>query len=317
MSLSKLRGFLAPLSLIYGSIIFVRNKLFDFNILKAQKPDIFTISVGNLSMGGTGKTQVVIYLANAFKDLNPCIVLRGYKRKSKETMQVLSSDTDLYGDEAVEIFLKTKAKVVVAFKRIEGAKICKSLGSKLIILDDAFSHRWIKRDLDFVLIPANKPKDYIFPMGNLREYQSAIKRADAIIITRLESYQKPNIDINKPIFEAKAMFKGFLDKDFNYIDAKSLKNKTFDVVCAIGDPEQFIYFVKNLSKEYGFNIDKIHIFKDHHDYKKHDLEYNKEYICTPKDLVKLRNLDYKLISIDASFDIPHLIDFIKQKYEAK
>ncbi len=317
MRLSKLRSLLAPFSFIYGTGVFVRNKLFDFNILKAEKSDIFTISVGNLSMGGTGKTQIAIYLADAFKDLKPCVILRGYKRKSSNTMQVLSSDINLYGDEAVEIFLKTKINVVVASKRIEGAKICKSLGSKLIILDDAFSHRYIKRDLDIVLIPANKSKDYLFPTGSLREPFSAIKRADAIIITRLESYQKPTLNINKPIFEAKTVFKGFLDKNFNYIDASSVKAKTFNIVCAIGDSQQFITFVRKLSNEFGFNINKIHIFKDHYDYKKQDLEPDKNYICTPKDLVKLRNLDYNVIAIDTSVDIPNLKDFIKQKYEAK
>lgn len=317
MKPSKLRGILAPFSLLYGGVVFVRNKLFDFNILKAKNPEIFTISIGNLSMGGTGKTQVVVYLANALKDLKPCIILRGYKRKSKENLIVNSSNIELFGDEAVEIFLKTKANVVVAFKRIEGAKICKSLGSKLIILDDAFSHRYIRRDLDFVLIPANKPKDYLFPMGNLREPFGALKRADAIIITRLESYKKPHINTDKPIFEAKTIFKGFLDKTFNYIDPKSLKDKTFDLVCAIGDPEQFIKFSKTLSKEFGFYIDKIHTFKDHHHYKKEDLDPKKQYICTPKDMVKLKDFDIDVIAIDTSLEIPNLIEFIKQKYEAK
>lgn len=317
MKASKLRGILAPFSLIYWIGINFRNFLFDKNILKAEDPNIFTISIGNLSLGGSGKTQIAIYLANALKDLNPCIVLRGYKRNTKENLIVLDYNTDKYGDEAVEILLKTNANVVVAFKRIEGAKICKKLGSKLIILDDAFSHRWIKRDLDLVLIPANKIKDYLLPFGNLREPFSALKRADAVIITRLESYEKPKIDFEKQIFEAKTTFKAFIDKDFNIINEKELQNKTFNLVCALGDPEQFITFAKHLSKVYGFYIDKILIFKDHHNYKPSDLKENENYMCSIKDLVKLRYFKHNLIGIDTKIEIPNLIDFIKEKYEPK
>ncbi len=310
------RGLLAPFSILYGAGVWVRNKLFDFNILKARNTDIFVISVGNLSVGGTGKTQLSIYLAKALKELNPCIVLRGYKRKSKENLIVSSPDTDLYGDEAVEIFLKTKAHVVVAFKRIEGAFICKELGAKVIILDDAFSHRYIKRDLDILLMPANRLKDHLLPWGNLREPYSSIKRADAIVITRLESYEMPEINTDKPIFGAKTIFRAFIDKDFNDVDISRVKGKEFDIVCALGDSEPFVRFVEKLSRDIGFKIKNIKCFKDHHFYKKEDLKQGTNYICTTKDLVKLRNFNQFILGVDTTLEIPGFLEFVKSKYEA-
>jgi len=310
-----LRGVLAPFSFLYGSLIFTRNKLFDVNILKAQDPEIFTVSIGNINLGGTGKTQLSIYLAKAFKNLNPCIILRGYKRKSKENLLVTSPDTNLYGDEAVEIYLKTKANVVVAFKRIEGAKICKDLGAKMLILDDAFSHRYIKRDLDIVLLPANKTKDHLLPWGNLREPFGSLKRADAVVITKLESYPMPKLDIDKPIFTSKTVFRAFIDKNFNDVDISLIKENTFDVVCALGDNESFVRFVKTLSQKIGFKIGNIKMFEDHHFYKKEDLEENKKYICSTKDLVKLKSFGQTIFGIDTALDIPDLIHFIKSTYE--
>ncbi|MGC8676769.1 MAG: tetraacyldisaccharide 4'-kinase [Hydrogenobaculum sp.] len=310
-----IRRLLAPASFLYGAGIWVRNKLFDFNILKAKHPGVFVISIGNLSVGGTGKTQVSIYLAKTLKELNPCIVLRGYKRASRENLIVSSCDAKTYGDEAVEIFLKTKANVVVAFKRIEGAEICKKLGSKIIILDDAFSHRYIKRDLDILLIPANRMKERLLPSGNLREPYSSMNRADALIITRLESFDMPILNINKPIFGAKAFFRAFVDKNFEDVDISYMKGKSFSIVCAIGDEKPFIRLVENLSKDIGFKIEDVKIFPDHYFYKKEDLESNKNYICTTKDLVKLRDFDQFILGVDTTLDIPGFIDFIKNKYE--
>ncbi|HEK24948.1 MAG TPA: tetraacyldisaccharide 4'-kinase [Hydrogenobaculum sp.] len=310
-----IRRLLTPASFLYGAGIWIRNKLFDFNILKAKHPGVFVISIGNLSVGGTGKTQVSIYLAKALKELNPCIVLRGYKRASRENLIVSSYDAKTYGDEAVEIFLKTKANVVVAFKRIEGAEICKKLGSKIIILDDAFSHRYIKRDLDILLMPANRMKDRLLPLGNLREPYSSMNRADALIITRLESFDMPTLSINKPIFGAKAFFRAFVDKNFEDVDISYVKGKSFSIVCAIGDEKPFIRLVENLSKDIGFKIEDVKIFPDHYFYKKEDLESNKNYICTTKDLVKLRDFDQFILGVDTTLDIPGFIDFIKNKYE--
>ncbi|GAB6078178.1 tetraacyldisaccharide 4'-kinase [Hydrogenobaculum acidophilum] len=309
------RGLLAPFSVFYGAGIWVRNKLFDLNILKAKHSGIFTVSIGNLSVGGTGKTQVSIYLAKSFNHLNPCIILRGYKRKTRENLLVSSLDTELYGDEAVEIFLKTHAKVVVAHRRVEGASTCKELGSNMIILDDAFSHRYIKRDLDILLMPANRIKDYLLPWGNLREPYSSIKRADAIVITRLESYDMPKLDVDKPIFKAKTVFRAFVDKDFKDVDIKAVKGKSFDVICALGDKEQFLRFVEKLSNDIGFKINDVRTFKDHYFYKKEDLKNGKNYICTTKDLVKLRDFNQFILGIDTTLEIPGFLEFVKQKYE--
>jgi len=190
-----LRYILLPFSLLYGSVMWLRNIFFDLDIKKVSKVDSTVVSVGNLSMGGTGKTPHVDWIVSKLKDEIPTAILsRGYGRKSKGFLLVTKhSQAETVGDEA--LFYKRKHKedieVAVAEKRVEGAEKLLNLKSnlKLIVLDDAYQHRYIQRDVNILLTDYNQPfyKDFVVPSGRLREFRVGKKRADVVIVTKCPS----------------------------------------------------------------------------------------------------------------------------------
>lgn len=182
---------LFPVSLIYGLIIYIRNLLFDFNILKSRSFDLPVISIGNITVGGTGKTPHVEYLVNQLKTYCKLAVLsRGYKRKSKGFVIARKrSLTEEIGDEPLQIKRKFPDIIVaVDGNRVHGIErlLHDFPGIELILLDDAFQHRYVKAGLSIVLVNYEKPvfKDFMLPAGNLREFCSNINRADIVIITK-------------------------------------------------------------------------------------------------------------------------------------
>ncbi len=188
---------LFPVSLIYGFFVYVRNLLFDFNILKSHSFDVPVISVGNITAGGTGKTPHVEYLISILKSFCKVAVLsRGYKRKSKGLIIARKrSSVEEIGDEPLQIKRKFPEVVMaVDNNRVHGIEklLYEISGIEVILLDDAFQHRYVKPGLSIVLVNFEKPvfKDFILPLGNLREYSSNINRADIIIVTKCP----PDID---------------------------------------------------------------------------------------------------------------------------
>ena len=187
---------LFPASILYRFIILLRNFCYDKNWIKAKKLPCFVISVGNLSLGGTGKTPTVLYLCrilqeNKKKDI--AILSRGYKRNTNGTVLVSNGNGPLkdwkaVGDESFMMAQKTKnIPIVVDSNRYRGGKfLIKNFNSKIIILDDGFQHRALSRNLDIVLINGyTKPSDYRFLTTNLiRETWSGLNRADTIILTK-------------------------------------------------------------------------------------------------------------------------------------
>lgn len=186
------RIFLWPFALVYGGVLEIRNLLYNCGILNIDKAKAPVISIGNLSMGGTGKTPHVNLLVDKLKqNTNVGVLLRGYGRKSKGVIRVTNNSTaQTVGDEALlyKRRHKNQVEVVVAEKRILGADLLlqSKNGMDLIVLDDAFQHRSIHRDLDILLVDYNRPfwKDAVLPAGDLREFPHQKKRADIIVITK-------------------------------------------------------------------------------------------------------------------------------------
>ena len=173
----------------------MRNAFFDLRILPSYLPKIKTIAIGNLSTGGTGKTPFVEMLIRELSDKHKIAVLsRGYGRNSKGFKWVeVNSNAFEVGDEALQV--KTnfpEITVAVCEKRADGIKIIeRDKGDiNLILLDDAFQHRYVTAQLYILLSSYNKPfyGDYILPMGNLREWRNASKRADFIVITKCKNF---------------------------------------------------------------------------------------------------------------------------------
>ncbi len=187
--------------LLYGGIMQLRNFLFDTGIFKSSASPIPVISIGNISAGGTGKTPLTDYIVRYYIDrgIRTAIISRGYKRSTKG-VQLVSDGRTIFlnsrqaGDESLMLAWKNRAAVVVvAEKRLEGiAFILKHFQERLpevIILDDAFQHRQLQRDLNIVLINASSPiwSDRMLPAGNLREPAANIRRADLAVISKLSA----------------------------------------------------------------------------------------------------------------------------------
>src|SRR5690554_4877296 len=270
-----LRMILLPFSLIYGCVMMVRNGLFDKNIKPVTEVGSAVISVGNLSVGGTGKTPHVEFLLNALsKKYKTAVLSRGYGRESKRFVKVnANAEVNKVGDEALNYAQKFEGKVEVAVceKRVEGAKqlLAKHPETEVILLDDAYQHRYIHRDCNILLTEYNKPyfKDYVLPAGRLREFRSGKNRADMVIVTK-----SPN-DLSAPLkkkFISKLKVKEEVPVYFSSIkyggilkfqdQVETPAPKEILLITGIGNPQPLIAHLEKKSKVRHLK------FGDHHDY---------------------------------------------------
>lgn len=307
MIVKKLKLALWPLGVIYGSIVALRNLFFDWDWLKSEKVKTPTISVGNLTTGGTGKTPHVDYLINVLKNkYNTAVLMRGYGRETKGYI-ILSENASVetVGDEA--LFYKKKHKndvaVAVCEKRVHGAKQLEKQYKKLeaILLDDAFQHRYIKRDLDILLIDYNNPfwKDTLLPAGNLREFSCGKNRADIIIVSKCpleikidekeQIAQKIKPKATQQLFFSSLKYgsiNGFNDEPFNL-------PKKILLVTGIANPLPLKSHLNKIAPVEHLVFDDHHRF-NHSDIRKiHELfdtfvESEKVIITTEKDFMRLQ-----------------------------
>ena len=189
---------ITPLSWLYSVVVWVRNVLYDERILPSQEVDIPTIGVGNLAVGGTGKTPMTEYLLRLLSGKYQVAVLsRGYGRKTTGFRLARPTDTArTIGDEPLQIHLHfPDVPVAVCANRVEGIKRLRQLFPKLqcVILDDAFQHRHVAPGVNIVLMDYNRPiyEDSLMPTGMLREPKSSLLRAHVIIVTKCPEDIKP------------------------------------------------------------------------------------------------------------------------------
>ena len=322
-----LKIILLPFVPVYSLLIRIRNWFFDKNIFKSQKVKAKVISVGNLTVGGSGKTPMVIFLANLLKkEGNKVGVLsRGYGRKSKGFLLVSAGEevlttVDRCGDEIYQTVMECKVAAAVSEKRVIGAeKLIKETGVNTIVLDDAFQHRWIERDVNLLLCEQKFLHDNSFinqnllPTGIMREPFSSIKRADAVIINRKFSDAKEIPDQVKKHFENKKIFFAHY-KAIEFVDIKKRDRyglKEFEgqkslVVSGVANPYSFI----NALKQTNVDTQNQIIFRDHKDYtlkeiqkirKKFYSTNSHSVVTTEKDAVKLSKYSKELDDIDIYF----------------
>lgn len=302
------RKILFPFSILYSIGAITRRYLYQNKILKQKKLPIPVISIGNLSIGGTGKTPITISIAKYLKskNLKVAILTRGYKRKSKDEnfLCKVNMDYTICGDEA---YLMTKKgfDVYVGKDRYQsGIKIYKDYD--IFLLDDGFQHFQLYRDLNILVIDATNPfwNDNLLPVGNLREPKSFYKFADIFIITRFNHIKNKDIFIqtliryNKPFFIAEEKIEKLVDTDFNEIELSFLTGKTFTVISGIGNNKQFFESIKNLSQKYKFKISDFIKLQDHYDYKNFKFDINKLYLTTEKDIIKIKDKNVYAVSYD-------------------
>ncbi len=320
--MKNLRKILFPFSLIYAAITSLRNFLYDKNIKKSIGFDIPVIAVGNLSVGGTGKTPMVEYLIRLLADkYNLAVLSRGYKRKSKGFYLANDITTiEEIGDEPFQYHSKFKnIHVAVNVDRVEGVtKILAALPkTEIVLLDDAFQHRKIKASFYIMLTAYNDLfyNDLVLPAGNLRECKSGVKRANVVVVTKCpknlseaEMLQiKSRIDIdNDKIFFSTINYHQAVTNNVEEIPVIDLKND-FIAVAGIAKPEYFYEYL-NCTKNDCLT------FSDHHFFSDQDLKNilqkanGRKIITTEKDYMRLQNQLPK----NQLFYLPIEMDFIKE-----
>lgn len=302
-----IRKLLFPFAVLYGIITSIRNFLYDKSILKTYTFPIPIIAVGNLSVGGTGKTPQIEYLIRLLQDQYKVAVLsRGYKRKSKGFVLADENATaEKLGDEPFQIFLKfPQIQVAVDEDRKNGIeKLLKSNNKpEIILLDDAFQHRRVKAGF-YILLTAYDDlycDDFLLPTGNLRESRNGAKRADVIVVTKCPSAisenEKERIK-NKIGLNTLICFSTIAYDDFVYDKNKSLPineivSKEKLLLAGIAKPDLFFSYLKQPN-------DEIMSFPDHHHFTKKDIKNinnktkNQLIITTEKDYTRLINHTFK------------------------
>ena len=189
--MSFIRKIVFPISIIYGIVTNIRNRMFDTGLLKSTRFELPVIAVGNLNVGGTGKTPQIEYLIRLLKASNKIAVLsRGYKRKTSGfVLADETSDAKQIGDEPFQYYQKFKdIKVAVDEKRVHGIEQLLTTNNppEIVLLDDAYQHRKVNAGFYILLTSYEKlyANDYLLPTGNLRESKSGAKRAQVVIVTK-------------------------------------------------------------------------------------------------------------------------------------
>jgi tetraacyldisaccharide 4'-kinase len=315
-------------SLIYGLAILVRGILYKLRIFDAHKAPLLVISVGNVTLGGTGKTPFTILLAKMLEEglkKNVCVLIRGYGWDEQEMLKRNLADVP----------------VLVGSDRFRSSnKAVKLYGSDTAILDDGFQHWELLRDLNIVLIDSRNPfgNGHLFPRGVLRESKRSLERADVIVLTKnngtnagMDSIRKEVSAISKSamILEAAHVPTHLYEGRARSVhDLSAIKAKRVILLSSIGDPLYFEETVKGL----GADVIEHIKFPDHHDYRKKDIERvaarcdERRFdliVTTEKDIVKLNRLglfigSYKILTLAVEMQIlsgkENLIDRLHSLY---
>ena len=331
---------ISPFALIYRVVTGIRNKLFDVRILRSKQFSMPIIGIGNITVGGTGKTPHTEYLIELLKDTYSLAVLsRGYKRTTKGFIESDLTSTSLsIGDEPMQMRKKFENQIIVAVSedRVKGIKKLKDKHPEIevVLLDDSYQHRYVKPGLNILLIDYNRPifEDQFLPLGELRESCNNYDRAHIVIITKCPEDIKP---IDRRLFlrslnlypYQKAYF-----TNFNYGNLISLERGTEIEVGSISDYS--ILLITGISRpvhllnhiQQSFN-EVVHIeYPDHYSFKDRDIEEiqlkfseisfkNKIIITTEKDAVRLTDIEKYNSLIPFTYQIPIQVEFLDNEQD--
>ncbi len=305
---SLFRFLLWPLALLYGAIVWLRNRLYDTGFSSSIQFDLPVISVGNLSVGGTGKTPHVEYLVRLLQyQYKLATMSRGYKRYTQGFLLAnANTDATKIGDEPMQYHLKFPDLVVcVAEERLTGIPqlLLNRPDVEVILLDDAYQHRSVKPGLNILITDLSKPfyEDHILPFGRLRENRGAYKRADVIIVSKCS----PDMDIAiakqieqriNPFSHQQVFFTTIqYSTPYNFVTGEQINiaDTNAILVCCIARPEPLVEYLNKHTKD-------THVlsYPDHHYFSDADIEEikqthdnwklsNKIIITTEKDATRL------------------------------
>lgn len=311
-------SFLVFLSFIYNFIWQFYLKLYNWKILKRKKFNLKIVSVGNITLGGVGKTSFVETISKFLKEknLNFVILSRGYKSKKKERVFIVEKNfsAEETGDEPYLLFQKLNIPVVVGKNRCESSKFSiENFSPQFLILDDGFQYQKLKKDLEIVLVDATSPfgNFKIFPAGILREKLSSLKRADLIVLTKVDQIEKEEkekiIRIIKnytlsPIIECIYIPLYLRDTSERIFSLDLIKDELVLCFSGIGNFNSFIKTVKKLGVKDIISIE----FPDHYFYNKQDIEKIK--YCQMRNNCKVITTEKDAVRIDKKI-LPELKEF--------
>jgi tetraacyldisaccharide 4'-kinase len=310
--MSSLRLLLLPFSLLYGAVVAVRNWMFDVGLLRRHSVSAKVVSVGNIGVGGTGKTPLVEYVARALqrRGRRVAVLSRGYGRVTSGYVVVSNgrqrcAESWDSGDEPAQMADKLEGVVVaVDADRVRGAnRLIREFGVDAIVLDDGFQHRYLNRDVDLVVIPAEDARStgFLLPAGNMREPRSSLRRADLIVLSRCRDRHQ--------FSETRTALREKLDKPMvamrmhptllhhvaggNVASVEEVSGRRVVAFSGIGHPEGFEATLRGLNVEL---VDHLR-FGDHHEFRDGDIRTVVEVfirshaamvLTTEKDAVRLR-----------------------------
>lgn len=310
---------LYPLTLIYSIIVAIRRFLFKIGIKPVYHIDIPVVIVGNISIGGAGKTPLAKHLLQTLQSrgIKVGVVLRGYKSTIATPYIVLDHDSsDEVGDEAL-IYAQSGFKVAIGAKRVAAAQmLLKTFPEiQLILADDGLQHYYLARNFEICVVDGVRyfGNQMLLPNGPLREPLNRLKSVNAIVINSEKSSEnRPDIlkKIDTPIY---TQFLEFIDL-YNPALQKSYAIADFNepkimAMAAIGNPERFFYYLRNQ----GINITVTKIFPDHYQYLARDIDDEYAIITTEKDYTKLAKFNKRNIwiaRVQAKLNNDGLIDSI-------
>lgn len=308
------RWYLYPFSLGYRAVTGFRNSFYDLGIFKSTKFQTPVINVGNLSVGGSGKSPMVMYLAKSLsKQYRTGVLSRGYGRLTKGYgITNYESNYKTVGDEAMQLFERFKNRFVIAVSedRVPGAKkVIEDMDLDVLILDDAYQHRAIKAGLNILMTDFNDPyfKDYLLPAGDLRESRAGVKRAGIIMVSKCpdeltDETKQYYISRIRPERGQKVFFSSIGYDENVYGREKILPDNNLNyydilLITGIANPKPLLNHLAKFSQRV-----KHMKFRDHHNFTDADIknivaEYKKlgEYkliLTTEKDFVRLKTFDY-------------------------
>ncbi|THB79907.1 MAG: tetraacyldisaccharide 4'-kinase [Desulfobulbaceae bacterium] len=310
-----------PFSPIYSILMKLRALFYRIGLFRSEKFEVPVVSIGNLTMGGTGKTPLVIYLAQycQARNFKPAVISRGYRGKSRSSCNIVSDgkdillDSELSGDEP-SLIARLTSDIVVATgrkRRIPSRRVIEDYGCNLLFLDDGFQHLAVQRDFDLVLfdVITFAGNSRVFPGGDLRESVFSLSRADAFGITGIDSSTEkragqlqalleerhPDIPVYK-IYRELSDFKKWQVNQDSTINSTPVTSDNLPspllCFCGIANPDRF----KTSLEHSGLSVEAFITFPDHYSYQIEDIQQLEEYrlssgcqglITTEKDLVKL------------------------------
>ena len=331
-----LKVLLFPFSVLFDVVTSIRNRLYDTGVRPSAVFEIPLVSVGNLAVGGTGKTPMVEYLIRLFSNQYKVATLsRGYGRRSKGIMIAGANDGPrTIGDEPFQLYRKFKDKVVVAVGEERALAIPYILQEypdiNLILLDDAFQHRRVRPSFQILLTDYNNLffRDFILPAGRLRESKRGASRADVVVVTKCP----PNITedemlsiessirhySDKAVFFSRICYDNIQPGDSSLYRADNVyRPDKIMLVSGIASPAPLVQYL-----EKNFSLVKRFLFPDHHVYSKKDLESiceaavkeNASVVTTEKDIAKMDPLVFRQFSVSLYY-LPIKIEFLKNGKE--